>query len=200
MISSVPDSSQREYEIDDPIPFSKQDDQNSCVPHCLCMVLDHYRIKEGFWVYGFNVEDIKEICETSRQMATSYRHVENLNKELKTKSNPILTFYPDANYSWDKILEELNEKRPVIAYLKSDRVHPLAHSVIVRKYDPSTDEITMIDPKKGEDLIAREDILYIGDFLVLWENAFNILIPVSEGEVFQTDLEKVLKESELEND
>lgn len=192
MSSIKQDSATIEYCVED-VPFSQQKDHYSCVAHCLWMVINHFGNKDGHNVPNLSVDEIRVKIKSSQELATDLENVININDPLK-KANPILTFYPDVNYSWDDILSELREQRPVIAWMREfPDPYDWAHSVVLVSFDPTTNRLVYIDPLEGE------KVIYVGDFLEKWENAYKALIIVKVGEVFQIKLDDALK-GEIQND
>jgi len=171
----------------DNIPLSKQGDNYSCVAHCIWMVIQYFAQNLGHTVPDLPVDEITKTIKATPELATDLDDLERINEPLK-KANPILTFYPEVDYPWERVLAELREKKPVIAWIKENLdPYVLAHSVVIRKFDPQKGEVIYIDPQEGE------QTMYIGRFLELWANAYNILIPIKVGEVLQTRLDLVLK-------
>lgn len=168
------------------LPYSQQEDNYSCVPRCAWMVLEHLRNKQNFNIPPFTVPELEKVLETSLYLMTSYGAFKNLNEVLKTGS-PIISFKPDTGYKWDELLKELQQKKPVITYLKGNPNHRVAHAVVVTKYDLKTDQITYVDPRDGE------KTMYVGKFMEYWENAYNVLVPVNIGEIYQLSLEESIK-------
>ena len=172
--------------IDGDLPYSKQTDHYTCVPRCLWMVLEKIK-KPGYLITDYTAEEIAKILKSSPHLATSYRDIEYLNEKLKIDT-PIVNFKPSSGNKWDDIEAELKDKKPVIAYLKGSPNYRVAHAVVVTKYDPESDKITYVEPRDGEKYI------YIGDFMEYWENAHHVLIPVSVGDVIQTNLDEIMEE------
>lgn len=170
------------------LPFSQQTDHYTCVPHCLLMVLDEIKkIIPKNTIKNYTSEEIATLVRSKPRLATSFNDVQYLNEELKEQT-PIVTFNPDSGFKWDDIKNELRAEKPVIAYLKGNPNHLIAHAVVVTKFDKDNDQITYTDPKLGKKTI------YVADFMDYWDNASNVLYLVEVGKLIQTHLDETPKE------
>lgn len=159
------------------------------------MVINYFGNKENHTVPPLTVTEIIKIINSSPELATDLENVENINEPLKTTSNPIIKFYPDVNYKWDEIEDELREKRPIIAWIReTPDPYEWAHVIVIKEYRPSDRRLIYLDSLK-----EGEQNMYVGDFLALWENVHNAAIFVKEGEVIQLIFDEIMEDVK-END
>ncbi len=139
-----------------------------------------------------DIDDIAEIIET-RADGTLPENVRNLNTDLTVlRVIPSLEFDVDLRmYTISKIEEEINNNRPVIAWVElSEGIHRCAHAVVVTGLDRDKDLIYYNDPMFGE---MQEEI---GAFVSRWEREDRLLIKVKIGKREQRLLDEYVRREE----
>jgi len=129
------------------IKFYKQPEDGYCHPCCIKMVLDyaidHLNVKQK----KLSLNKIAKASGTHPKGGTVRGNIELIN-DLLTNSVPRISFKYELAFSFEDILDELQNKRPVIAWINitPDDDEPLLHAVVVSYYDKSTNNVTYIDP------------------------------------------------------
>jgi hypothetical protein len=160
------------------VPVEYQDDDYSCTPICMLMVLKF--IKDRF-TSGFpdlTLADISKVIKTSAdEGGTTFENIENIN-ELFKKTSPSLEIVPDFGHKFEDIVEEVKKKlRPVIAWvLMSDPNGPYEHAIVITDVDEDKLIIYCNDPVYGKGTIPTRQ------FMDMWNGCFRILIEFKIGE------------------
>lgn len=139
----------------------------------------------------FDLDKIGKIIETKGD-GTYPEKILNLNKvkEVAT-AMPSIEFEVELKrHTLDEISEELNDRQPLIAWVRlSDTTgHKCSHAVVITDLDRKNDRIYYNDPMFGE---KDEDL---SSFLTRWENEDRVLIKVKIGKKPQRMLEEFPKE------
>jgi hypothetical protein len=119
------------------VPIEYQDDDYSCTPVCIHMVL--VSIKDRFSA-GFPDLSLSEISKAIKTSAdeggTTFENIENINKLFK-KTSPSLEIVPDFGHKFEDIVEEVKKKlRPVIAWiLMPDPNGSYEHAIVITDVD-----------------------------------------------------------------
>jgi len=141
---------------------------------------------------NLEIDDIAEILETSAD-GTLLENVRNLNTNLTVlRAIPSLEFDVDLRmHSLSEIEEEINNNRPVIAWVElSDGVHRCAHTIVITGLDRDRNLIYYNDPMLGE---KQKDI---GAFMSRWERLDRLLIKVKIGRREQRLLDEYVRRDE----
>jgi len=141
---------------------------------------------------NLEIDDIAEILETSAD-GTLLENVRNLNTNLTVlRAIPSLEFDVDLRmHSLSEIEEEINNNRPVIAWVElSDGVHRCAHAIVITGLDRDRNLIYYNDPMLGE---KQKDI---GAFMSRWERLDRLLIKVKIGRREQRLLDEYVRRDE----
>src|SRR5208337_2771525 len=141
------------------VPVEYQEDDFSCTPVCISMVLKF--IKDRF-VSGFPDLTVDEISKTIKTSAdeggTTFENIENINKLFK-KTSPSLEIVPDFRRKFEEIIEEVKKNnRPVIAWvLMRDPVAPYEHAIVITDVDEDKLIIRCNDPVYGRQEIPTRE-------------------------------------------
>jgi ABC-type bacteriocin/lantibiotic exporter with double-glycine peptidase domain len=160
------------------VPLEYQDDDFSCTPVCMLMVLKH--IKDRF-TSGFpdlSLSAISEAVKTSADLGgTTFENIKNIN-ELFKKTSPSLEIVPDFRRSFGEIIEEVKKNDlPVIAWvLMLDPNGPYEHAIVITDVDEEKLLIYCNDPVYGRQTIPTRR------FMDMWNGCFRILIKFKIGE------------------
>ena len=160
------------------VPLEYQDDDFSCTPVCMSMVLKC--IKDRF-TSGFpdlTLDAISKAIKTSAdEGGTTFLNIENIN-ELFKKTSPSLEIVPQFGRKFEEIIEEVKiKKRPVIAWvLMSDPVAPYEHSIVITDVNEDKLIIYCNDPVYGRVEIPTRQ------FIEMWNGCSRILIKFRIGE------------------
>ena len=160
------------------VPLEYQDDDFSCTPVCMSMVLKciKNRFTSGF--PDLTLDAISKALKTSAdEGGTTFPNIENIN-ELFKKTSPSLEIVPQFGCKFEEIIEEGKvKKRPVIAWvLMSDPIAPYAHSIVITDVDEHKLIIYCNDPVYGGvEFPTRQ-------FIVMWNGCSRILIKFRIGE------------------
>jgi len=141
---------------------------------------------------NLDIDDIAEIIET-RADGTLPENIRNLNTNLNVlRAIPSLEFDVDLKtHSLSEIEEEINNNRPVIAWVElSDGIRKCAHAIIITGLDRDKHLICYNDPMFGE---KQEEI---GVFMSRWERVDRILIKVKIGKREQRLLDEYVQKAE----
>ena len=160
------------------VPLEYQDDDFSCTPVCMSMVLKC--IKDRFTT-GFpdlTLDSISKAIKTSAdEGGTTFLNIENIN-ELFKKTSPSLEIVPQFGRKFEEIIEEVKiKKRPVIAWvLMPDPVAPYEHSIVITDVNEDKLIIYCNDPVYGRVEIPTRQ------FIEMWNGCSRILIKFRIGE------------------
>lgn len=160
------------------VPLEYQDDDFSCTPVCMSMVLKC--IKDRF-TSGFpdlTLDAISKAIKTSAdEGGTTFLNIENIN-ELFKKTSPSLEIVPQFGRKFEEIIEEVKtKKRPVIAWvLMPDPVAPYKHSIVITDVNEDKLIIYCNDPVYGRVEIPTRQ------FIEMWNGCSRILIKFRIGE------------------
>jgi len=141
---------------------------------------------------NLDIDDIAKIIET-RADGTLLENVRNLNTNLTVlRAIPSLEFDVDLKmHSLSEIEEEINNNRPVIAWVElSEGIHRCAHAIVITGLDRDEALIYYNDPMFGQ---KQEEI---GAFMSRWERADRLLIKVKIGKREQRLLEEYVRKEE----
>lgn len=164
------------------VPLEYQDNDFSCTPVCMKMVLEYVR---GKFVSGFPELDIAAISETLKTSAdlggTTFDNIKNINEEFK-KTRPSLEFVPGLNHKLEDIKKEIAEGRPVIAWvMMSDPNGYFPHSIVITYIDEDNLLIYYNDPVYGKETVS------IREFTEMWDRNSRVLIKIRIGEKVTLD-------------
>lgn len=114
---------------------------------------------------------IKKEMGYTEDDGTPLEGVRRVNRILKGSVHS-LEFGWNDYAKYDDIKEEIDERRPVIAWLKRDKFAEWSHSVVIRGRTEDDLRIKVNDPDKD----ALRDELATADFMREWTNSDRILI------------------------
>jgi ABC-type bacteriocin/lantibiotic exporter with double-glycine peptidase domain len=160
------------------VPIEYQDDDFSCTPVCMLMVLKY--IKEKF-TSGFPDLSLSEISKAIKTSAdeggTTFENIEKIN-ELFNETSPSLEIVPDFRHKFEDIVEEVKKNnRPVIAWvLMPDPNAPYEHAIVITDVDEDKLLIYANDPVYGRQTIPTRQ------FMDMWNGCFRVLIKFKIGE------------------
>jgi ABC-type bacteriocin/lantibiotic exporter with double-glycine peptidase domain len=160
------------------VPVEYQDDDFSCTPVCILMVLKFIkdRFTSGFPDLSLSV--ISKAVKTSADLGgTTFENIENINGLFK-KTSPSLEIVPDFRRKFEEIIEEVKtNNRPVIAWvLMQDPNGPYEHAIVITDVDEDKLIIYCNDPVYGRQTIPARQ------FMDMWNGCFRILIKFKIGE------------------
>jgi len=141
---------------------------------------------------NLGIDGIAEIIQT-RPDGTLLENVRNLNTNLTVlRAIPSLEFDVGLRmHSLSEIEEEINNNRPVIAWVElSEGVHRCAHAIVITDLDKDKNLIYYNDPMFGE---MQEEI---GAFMSRWERLDRLLIKVKIGKREQRLLDEYVRREE----
>jgi ABC-type bacteriocin/lantibiotic exporter with double-glycine peptidase domain len=175
------------------VPLIFQEDDHSCTPVCMKMVLEFVRRK---FTQGIPDLDVPEVADAVRASAddggTTFENIELIN-ELLLDAKPSLEFVAGSGHSFDEIKEELGEpnRLPVIAWITVPSPQgSFNHSIVITDIDEEKLIICLNDPVYGKETMS------IREFMQMWEQSFRILIRIRIGERKQRLMKEYLKEAE----
>lgn len=156
------------------IPLVYQEDDFSCVPSCIKMILGFISEQnpKGF-IPEISIEEISKAIGTD-ELGTALQNVKNINKKLQ-KTLPSIEFTDEMNCTLDEIENEILEGKPVIAWIGN----PFPHSIVLTGLDRELLIIYCSDPQKGKMKMN------MGEFMSAWNKMDNVLIKVKIGEKIQ---------------
>jgi hypothetical protein len=129
--------------IDVPIEF--QEDDFTCVPVCIKMILEHIRqINPGGFIPVSTLKEISLAMGTD-ELGTPLSGTEGINEMLR-KAHPSLEFEGKTNCTLSDIEKEIQSGKPVVAFLKM----PYPHSILVTGISKETLTVYYNDPQKGK--------------------------------------------------
>lgn len=155
-----------------------QDDDYSCTPVCILMVLKYLKDK---FVSGFPSLDLATISEAIKTSAdeggTTFENIKNIN-ELFNKASPSLDIVSGFRHRFEEIVEEVNKNlRPVIAWvMMSDPNVDYPHSIVITGVDEDKLLIYCNDPVYGRQVIPTRR------FMGMWNGCSRVLIKFKIGE------------------
>ncbi len=156
------------------VPLEYQEDDFSCTPVCIKMVLDYVRKQNPEdYIPNLSVEEISETMGTD-ELGTPLENVENINEKLQ-KALPSVEFVSEMNCSFIEIEKEISDGKPVIAWVRIP--HP--HSIVVTGLNKALLIVQYNDPELGKRQIE------MGRFISAWNQNDNVLIKVKIGEKVQ---------------
>jgi len=177
------------------VPLFRQPHVDYCVPACIKMVLEYLRNIHGDKVPRLSIKTIAKTIRTEVGKGTVFHDITKIN-EMISSSLPSVDFVVEYPCEWDEIVEENENRKPIIAWiwLSDNRGHGCGHSVVVFDIDRSEGVIYYNDPALG---VVQEDI---GKFISKWEdeNVNSSLIKVRVGEKIQRKLPEYSIEIEKE--
>ena len=130
------------------IPFFKQTETGYCHPACVKMVIDFAIDELGVKQKRLSLRKIADALQTHKYGGTVRNNIELINS-LLADSVPQIRFQSQVLARFDDIKKEIDEGRPVIAWIDiapSDE-DILKHAVIVKCYDLQKGEIKFVDPE-----------------------------------------------------
>jgi predicted double-glycine peptidase len=160
------------------VPVEYQEDDYSCTPVCMSMVL---KFLKGKFVSGFpdlNLETISKTIRTSAdEGGTTFTNIKRIN-ELFTKTSPSLDIVSGFRHKFEDIVSEVKAKlRPVIAWvMMSDPNGDYPHSIVITDIDEDNLLIYFNDPVYGRQKIPTRQ------FMNMWNECSRILIIFKIGE------------------
>lgn len=160
------------------VPLEHQDDDFSCTPLCILMVL---RYLANRFTSGFPNLDLVTISEAVKASAdiggTNFENIHNVNS-LFDKTSPSLDIVPSFGCKFEEIIEEIKKHgRPVIAWIMMpDPNGDFEHSVVVTDADEQKLLIYCNDPVYGRTTIPTRK------FIEMWNGCVRILIKFKIGE------------------
>jgi uncharacterized protein YvpB len=142
---------------------------------------------------ALDVSDIAKIVNT-REDGTMLEDIKNINSnEEILRAIPSIEFETKMLSSFKEIETEINENRPVIAWIMaSAEGREFEHSIVVTGIDRDRHRIHYNDPFLGR---REEDI---GRFMTMWEKVDRTLIKVKIGKREQKLLDEWLSKKETE--
>lgn len=159
------------------VPLEYQDDDSSCTPVCMKMVLEYVkkRFSEGF--PNLDIAKISETLETSADLGgTTFENIKNINEEFR-KTKPSLEFVPSLNNKIEDIKEEIKHDQPVIAWtMMTDPNGDYPHSIVITDIDEDKLLIYYNDPVYGKETVS------ISQFMDMWNGNSRVLIKIRIGE------------------
>ncbi|MGD0496207.1 MAG: C39 family peptidase [Candidatus Bathyarchaeia archaeon] len=167
------------------VPVVYQEDDFSCVPACIKMVLEFVRTQNpGAYVPNVETREIGETIGTD-ELGTSLDDVKKINDKL-LKTVPSVEFVTEMNCSFFEIEKEILQGKPVIAWIKI----PYSHSVVVTGLDTTLLIVYYNDPQRGK----RQ--MEMGKFISCWGEVDNTLIKVKVGEKLQRIMPEYVPKTE----
>jgi hypothetical protein len=173
------------------VPLIFQEDDFSCTPVCIKMVLEYLRSRYPEGIPNLDVSAVAKAIKTSADDGgTTFENIKGLNEEL-VKALPSLEFVAGSGYMFEEIEEELKASRPVIAWITMTSPQgPFHHSIVVTGIDRDRLLIYCNDPVYGKETIP------IREFMNMWEDSFRILIKAEIGERRQRFIREFMEKGE----
>lgn len=167
------------------IPIILQQDDYTCVPCCIKMVLEHLsRVYNTIPI--FELHDIVECIGTTDLGTPNGSNLDNIN-DMLIKCVPSIEFYRDNSYPrWASIVKDLSDNKPVILWIlcQDPAGRYFDHSVVVIGYENR--KVFYIDPIYGR----QEES--IDTFLEKWEEVDRFAIRLKVGERIERKLTEYL--------
>jgi predicted double-glycine peptidase len=173
------------------VPLEKQEDDYSCTPVCMKMVLEYIRNKFSEGLPDLDSSMIAKIVKTKASAdegGTTFENVELINEELNT-ARPSLRFVAVDGCELEDIKKELANDHPVISWVmmpSSQGDYP--HAKVVTGIDD--DEKLLIF---CNDPVYEKEEIPLRKFFVMWGKAYRILIKVEIGEEKQRSIKEWIK-------
>jgi uncharacterized protein YvpB len=163
----------------------------TCVPACIKMVLDYLckAADESSNIQEFDVYELAKILKTN-PLGTPLDNVKLLNKNRKIlKAVPSIEFKPKLGCTFDEITKELNNHRPVIAWLSASEIFKdLIHSVVITGVDEKKLLVHYNDPIYG----SKEESM--NEFLSRWSRSDHVLIKLKIGRLLERKLDEFIRD------
>jgi len=169
------------------VPLILQENDFSCTPVCIKMVLEYIR-KKFVDIPELDIPTISKALKTD-EAGTMFMNLKGINEAL-LKSFPSVDFIHGWGHKLEEIEEEIKQaQRPVIAwvYMPSPQGE-FPHSIVITDVDRENLLIYYNDPVYGKKQIP------LGQFISMWEKSFSILIKVKIGERRQRFIEEYAQE------
>jgi len=171
------------------VPLEYQEDDFSCVPVCIKMILEFVRQQNTTgYVPNMNIEEISQAIGTD-ELGTPLQGIEKINEKL-LKAVPSIEFEAKMNCTFSEIEKEIQDGRPVIAWIKT----PFAHSILVTGLNREALVLYYNDPQRGKRQIE------MGKFMSAWESIDNVLIKVEIGGKIQRVIPEFVEKNEHEGE
>ena len=147
-----------------PIKFRKQSQRMYCYVASLKMVIDYAIDELKVDQRRLRERTIAKTTGTHPDIGTIPGNIERINESLKD-SFPQLQFHDAIGGEFRDITEEIDNDRPVIAWLvvAKDEGDILFHSVVINGYSEDRTRIFYVDPELTEEHHQRE--AEVGDFI-----------------------------------
>ncbi len=151
------------------VPYLSQgNDDVGCVPACIKMIIE-------FYAKSFPDLPNPEMNALKKAMhydddGTPLDGVTDVNKILRGTAHQ-LEFRWDDFVSFSDIKDELDNGRPVIAWIKPNRATQISHSIVIKQTSQNDLKIKVNDPDPDE--LSEYDTTL---FMKIWENSDRILI------------------------
>jgi len=168
------------------VPVIPQEDDYTCTPACIKMLLEFVRNTHSGYVPDMNVDEIAKIIGTD-ELGTPLDQVEKINESL-IKAVPSIEFKSELNCSFIEIENEIQSEKPVIAWIKK----PHSHSVVVKGLDKNKLIVFINDPESESKHITMQ----MGKFIDAWARNSNILIKIKIGERMQRVMPEYTQDTE----
>jgi ABC-type bacteriocin/lantibiotic exporter with double-glycine peptidase domain len=170
------------------VPLEYQEDDVSCVPVCMKMILEFIRRENPTgYIPNMNVEEISQTVGTD-ELGTPLENIEKINEKLG-KAVPSVEFVAELNCSFREIENEILEGKPVIAWVKIP--HP--HSIVVTGLNKDSLIVYYNDPELGKKQIE------MGKFVSSWNQYDNVLIKVKIGGKIQRIIPEYAQKKEQQS-
>lgn len=142
------------------VPLEHQDDDFSCTPTCMKMVLEYVKNKFSGGFPNLDIAKISEILKTSADLGgTTFDNIKNINDAFK-KTRPSLEFVPNLNHKIEDIKKEIANNRPVIAWvMMPDPNGDYPHSIVITDIDEDKLLIYYNDPVYGKETIPIREFM-----------------------------------------
>lgn len=173
------------------VPLEYQNNDFSCTPVCMKMILEYIGDK---FSEGFPDLDVVKIAKTVKTSAdeggTTFENIELINEKLK-KARPSLKFVASSGHGFEEIKKELINDHPVIAWIMMPSPQgDFPHSVVITGVDDQKLLIYCNDPVYGREKIPTTK------FMNMWIKSFRILIKVEIGEEKQRAIDEWIENQE----
>jgi ABC-type bacteriocin/lantibiotic exporter with double-glycine peptidase domain len=165
------------------VPIEYQDDDFSCTPVCMKMVLEYVKEKFSSGFPKLDIAKISEVLKTSADIGgTTLDNIKNINDEFR-KTRPSLEFVSGINHKIEDIVKEVKDNQlPVIAWLMMpDPNGDYPHSIVITDIDEDNLIIYYNDPVYGKETMS------IRDFTDMWDGNSRVLIRIKIGEKVTLD-------------